>query len=159
MLRKLGITLGCVWASPVTFFGAIYALFCWTLGWYQWYGLRDCALVWTIDLDRAPRWFLKLWSGWAGHTVGNVVVLKTDPSMNKGLILTHEQKHVDQCMRLGIFQPIMYGLSMAVIKLGCSGSDPYYDNPFEIDARRHAGQLIDVVGVANKLNQKTGSKT
>jgi hypothetical protein len=61
-------------------------------------------------------------------------------------------------MRLGIFQPIMYGLNMLAIKVGCPGSDPYYDNCFEIDARRSAGQVIDVVGVTQKLKKKQGDQ-
>lgn len=151
MWDKFKSIVGYIWSFPVTFFGLAYALAFHAMGWYLWFGVRGDALVWLVEPTRAPRWLMSLWKGWGGHTIGNVVVLSQDPSRNNSIILTHEQKHVNQCMRLGIFQPIMYGLNMLAIKWGCPGSDSYYDNPFEIDARRHAGQKIDIVGLANKF--------
>lgn len=149
MLNKIKKFLGYAWAAPVTLPGLAYVVIFTILGWYSWYGQLGDAIIWTINIDKSPSWLLSLWERWAGHTIGNVVVLKSFPE-EKPVILTHEQKHVDQCMRLGIFQPIFYAMNMLSIKLGCSGSDPYYDNSFEIDARRHAGQLIDIAGSKKK---------
>ena len=153
MWDKFKRYFGYVWSFPVTFFGLAYASAFQLARWYKWHGIKGDALVWCVDGDRSPQWLLKLWQGWAGHTIGNVVVLKKTPEQSP-VILVHEQKHVDQCMRLGVFQPILYGLNLAAIKIGCAGSDPYYSNPFEIDARRAAGQLIDVEGAIKKIAEK-----
>jgi hypothetical protein len=149
MWDKLKKILGYAWASPVTGCGLLYVGLFTLLGWYDWHGVRGDALVWTVNED-VPKWLCLAWQPWAGHAVGNVVVMRQIPG-DTSVILTHEQKHVDQCMRLGVFQPIIYLLSMVAIKFGCPGSDPYFSNPFEIDARRHAGQLIDVEGAVKKF--------
>lgn len=75
---------------------------------------------------------------WGGHTIGNVVVM-CDPSDLQ--VLVHEQKHVEQYMRLGPFFIVVYLLGMLVAKL--AGEDHYYMNPLEIAARRHANEHID----------------
>lgn len=149
MLDGIKKYLGYAWASPISLLGITYASAFKALGWYKWHGVKGDALVWTTSLNDCPAFVKKLWTGWGGHAVGNVVVINEN-SIDNPRILTHEQKHVDQTMRLGIFQPIIYGLCYVGIKLGCPGSNPYYDNPFEIDARRAAGQIVDVVGLAKK---------
>ena len=123
------------------------------MGWYRWYGLEGNALVWIVNNDRIPAWLSRYWSRWGGHTSGQVVVLKHPPHV-KSITLKHEQKHVDQTLRLGIFWPLFYYGSSLGIRFGCPGSDPYYDNPLEIDARRHAGQVVDVVGMTKKFLEK-----
>jgi len=146
--------LGYAWAAPVTFFGLAYASVFWAARWYKWYGAEDGALIWLVDAEKSPDWLNGLWRKWAGHAIGNVIVLKDSP-VDKETTLIHEKRHVLQCMRLGIFQPIVYGASMLAIKIGCPDSDPYYDCPFEIDARRASGQLIDVVGTIGKKKVKS----
>lgn len=144
--------LGYAWASPLTVAGAAYAASFKALGWYQWYGKVDDGLVWTVS-PKAPGWLKKLWTKWLGHAIGNIVVLNCDPSKNS-VTLQHELVHVRQCMRLGIFQPIIYAISFLGIYLGCESSDPYWSNPFEIDARRSVGQTVDVEGSLKKLREK-----
>jgi hypothetical protein len=141
--------LGYTWAAPVTFFGLTYSSVFWAFRWHKWHGVEGDALVWTVDSDRAPKWLNGLWTKWGGHTIGNVIVLKNPPREGTSL-LVHEQQHVLQCMRLGIFQPLLYGMNMLAIKIGCPSSHPYFDCPFEIDARRAAGEPVDVVGLINK---------
>lgn len=139
------------WAAPVTAPGLLYASLFQLLGWYTWYGVSGDALVWIVNLNKSPLWLLNLWKNWYGQTVGNVVVLKLLPE-KKPLVLLHEKKHVDQIMKLGIFHPIIYSLCYLAIKYGCTGSDPYYSNSFELDARRAAGQIIDVESAMSKIN-------
>lgn len=146
MRGKVDLIVGMLWASPITAVCFIfYVLPFWVLGWYRYVGFYETAWVWKLQ-ETAPSFVHKLWSGWAGHALGNLVVMIEEPDISRytGVILTHELQHVDQCMRLGIFQPIMYGLNNLIIRFGCKNSHPYYDNPFEIDARRGAGQIIDV---------------
>lgn len=147
--------LGFVWAAPITVLGLAYALLFNMLGWYKWVGVSDNALVWKVN-PTAPGWLLGWWKPWGGHTIGNVVVINFCMSADhEAQVLVHENQHVLQCMRLGVFQPIMYGLCMLAIKVGCKNSDIYFDCVFEIDARRGAGQLIDVVGEMKKQAPKT----
>lgn len=157
-MSKLLRILGYVWSAPVTVFGLIYALLFNVFGWHKFHGVEGDALVWLVNAEKAPVWLMNLWKNWGGHAIGNVVVLKTSP-VERPVTLVHEQKHVDQCMRLGVFQPIIYGLCWLAIKLGCPGSNAYYDNCFEIDARRAAGQVIDVEGTMKKIiDQQTNKK-
>ena len=144
--------LGYAWSFPVTFVGIVYALVMCMMGWYRWHGVEGDALVWVVDTARSPTWLMKAWDRWSGHTIGQVVVMKYAPS-EKPIVLRHEQQHVMQCMRLGVFQPIMYALIWMSIKAGCPASDAYYDCSFEVDARRAAGQVIDVQGTLKKLQE------
>lgn len=145
MKSKLSLALGMIWASPITLVCFVfYVLPCWAMKWYEYIGYHDIVWAWKIR-EEAPEWMHKLWKGWAGHCVGNIVVVieRPEKSQYAGVIMTHEQQHAVQCMRLGVFQPIMYFLNKLVIRYACKNSHPYFDNPFEIDARRGAGQVID----------------
>lgn len=150
MWDKIKKYAGYAWASPLTLLGVTYAGLFTAFGWYKWERVAGDALVWRASLSVCPAIIRNYWSGWAGHAVGNVVVI-SDKHLDKPKVLVHEQAHVDQMMRLGIFQPIIYGLCYVGVRLGCPGSHPYYDNPFEVDARRAAGQVVDVIGFAKKI--------
>lgn len=153
MWDKLKKYLSYAWASPVTLFGLVYVSAYTAMGWYRWHGVEGDALVWLVNNEKIPMWLTNYWSRLNGHASGQVVVLKQPPDV-KAITLKHEQKHVDQTLRLGLFWPIAYYGSSWAIKFGCPGSDSYYDNPFEIDARRHAGQIVDVIGMRNRLVEK-----
>jgi len=146
MKKTIANVAGSIWASPLTLVALIYSTTFWILGWYVWLGVRETGLVWTVDCNKSPKWLLSLWRKWEGHAIGQVVVLKRDPAMVTDTILKHELEHVHQCMVLGLLQPVIYAISLFALWVACPMSDPYYDNPFEIDARRKAGQLIDVTG-------------
>ena len=141
--------LGFAWSSPVTAIGLLYVLPLWALGWYTYLSTTGDALVWMLS-DSSPGWFKKLWSPWVGQTIGNVIVIRFKPDTDRGRVaLKHELHHVKQFMKLGVFLPVLYALAYAGL-CTCSHAHPYYDNPFEIDARRAAGQVIDVVGALKK---------
>jgi hypothetical protein len=150
--------LGYVWASPVTAAGLLYALSFHALSWYRWKGVEGDALVWEIDNDKLPAFLKRSWQEWAGHTIGNVVVLNETYSAEPSL-LQHELVHVRQCMRLGIFQPILYVINYLSIKIGCPDAHPYFDNSFEIEARRATGQTIDVLGIMRKIKSSKKDNT
>ena len=155
MWDKIKKYMGYVWASPLTLLGVTYAGLFAAFGWYKWARVDGDALVWKASLNDCPLVLRSYWGSWAGHAIGNVVVMN-DKYLDKPKFLLHEQKHVDQMMRLGIFLPLIYGLCYVGIRWGCPGSHPYYDNPFEIDARRHAGQIIDIIGAAKKYVEIKG---
>lgn len=136
---------GIVWASPITIVCFLfYVLPCWVMGWYEYIGWRDNCWLWKVKMQ-APEFMHRMWKGWAGHCVGNIVVMVESPDASKRfqIVLVHEQQHVRQCMRLGIVQPILYYANRLAITWACKNSHSYYDNPFEIDARRGAGQYVD----------------
>ena len=62
------------------------------------------------------------------------------------VMLRHEQEHVHQQQVLGVFYPLFYW-TMSLGLLFCRSAHHIYDNSLEVDARRTAGQVIDVVGV------------
>jgi hypothetical protein len=150
-MNKFKFLLGLIWSSPITLACFLfYVLPCWLFGWYSYKGFHDIAFVWTLNKNKSPNFLLNLWKKWAGHALGNLIVLSNEDDFLNTETFTHEIQHVHQCMRLGIFQPIIYFICLIAIKLGCKNSDPYYSNPFEIDARRGAGQIIDVEGYLKK---------
>ncbi len=158
MSRFLRI-LGFAWSLPVTLFGLLYVGVFSAPKWYKLVGVRGDTLVWRLNEEKAPEWLKKAWAKWGGHTVGAVVVLKNNPDTdnNAKITLRHEQEHARQCMILGPFWPIVYGLIMLVMKVCCRNADPYFSHPLEVDARRAAGQLIDVEGALKKVQDKTKS--
>lgn len=159
--------LGYLWASPITAIGLAYVIFCQLMGWYRYLGVREHALCWATKPEKMPKWLKKIWGGkfnLAGHAIGNVIVLDAgDVDVDRPTgeryqrLLRHEMTHVLQVMKFGIFQPILYGLNY-LTALMLKNSDPYYDNIFEIDARRAAGQIIDVVGLKQKIEELKSEK-
>jgi len=143
---------GYVWASPLTFFGLIYALLFQFLGLYEWNSSRGDGLIWTVS-PSSPIWFRNVWSRWFGHTLGNVVVLNFEPQ-KESRMLEYELCHVRHSMRLGIFYPILYVFSSLIVYLGCEASNAFWSNTFEIDSRRFAGQPIDLEGAVKKLRAR-----
>lgn len=151
-MSKITRMLGFAWALPLTVAGALYATLFTLAGWYSRIGQRGDAWVWQLRPEKAPPWLNKRWAHWGGHCVGNVVVMKYDPDSDRGKVtLRHEQEHVRQCMVLGIFQPILYYTAYLGL-MTCRHAHPYFDNPFEIDARRAAGQVVDVVGAVRRAH-------
>lgn len=155
-MNKLQKIAGYIWASPVTAVGLAYASVFKSLKWYDFIGQVDDALVFRTA-QKSPRWLKEIWKNWDGHAIGNVIVMNCDPEA-KPRQLAHEMVHVRQCMRLGIFQPLVYAICWVVIKVGCESSHPYWDQPFEIDARRSVGQYIDVVGGLKKIRESAAKK-
>jgi len=85
------------------------------------------------------KFFLK----WAGMSLGVVNLYRFDYKDNEKTI-KHERRHSEQIMKLGIFQPILYFGFVLVCYFMFKDRHPYYDNPFELDARYSANQKIDV---------------
>ncbi len=152
-------TLGFIWAAPLTLAGLVYVAVFAAAGWYKSLGWHGDAAVWQFVPDKSPSWLASMWQRWAGQTIGNVVVIKHNVDTDRGrIVLRHEQEHVRQYMTLGIFMPIIYALAWLGLKLS-RYSHPYYDNPFEIDARRSAGQVIDVIGAIARAQASGQLKT
>lgn len=141
LLRCLGV----IWASPMTLLGLLYALLFAACGLYRFHGIHQFGLVWVIK-DSAPASFKRAWEGWAGHTVGQVIILREDPTATEKFKtkLEHELVHVDQFFCLGcLFFPAYF----ACYFVSCLGvlfgvykprtlKGVYRNNIFERHARR-----------------------
>lgn len=142
--------LGFVWAGPLTILGLAYVAVFTACGWYRALGRQGDAWAWQLVPDKMPKWLTNAWASWAGQAIGNVIVVRYNLDTDKGkATLRHEQEHVHQYMMLGVLMPIIYGAAYLGLR-SCRYANPYYDNPFEIDARRAAGQVVDVVGVVRR---------
>lgn len=158
MWEKLKLAAGIIWASPVTLLAFIFYIApMWALRQYRYAGWDGLAWRWDYVVRSSlylktwlDRFIDKKWRRWGGTTLGNIIIIKVSKG-SRGPTIVHEHEHVIQCMRLGIFQPILYGLYMLVAKLILRKADPYYDNPFEIDARRAADQLVDIPGTVKRI--------
>ena len=158
-MSKVMRVVGYVWTAPVTLLALMYVLAFSALGWYKFVSVFGDALVWTVQQEKLPALLTGWWRRWGGHCFGNVVVLRVGADSDRGkIILRHEQEHVRQFMILGIFWPLLYALNYLTIKLGCPSSHPYYDNSLEIDARRAAGQIIDVIGTVRRIQAANRAK-
>lgn len=147
--------IGFIWALPITLVSLIFHIIpLWALGHYCYAGWTGLAFRFNVK-PKINRFLGNQvhnhWSGWSGHALGNTIVMRS----NRKTTLIHEHEHVIQCMRLGIFMPIFYVLYWLIAKFGVRNLHPYYDNPFEIDARRKAGQLIDITGASQRLLKAT----
>lgn len=168
MLNTIKNVLGYLWAAPITLFGLSYVGICQLMGWYRYIGVRDLALVWATVPEKMPKWFKALWGGnfnLHGQAIGNVIVIdiqdvNPDDVGNKSYkrLMTHEMAHVKQVMRLGIFQPLLYGVNY-LVALALDDAHPYYDNLFEIDARRAADQTIDMFGLQRRFKELEEKKS
>lgn len=149
--------LGFVWAAPLTLLCMTYVCVFWAMGWYKYHGFEANALVFRAIPEKQRGFMKKYWERWGGHAIGNVIVTDVDPANTNrwtSLVHKHEGQHVKQAMRGGIFWGIAYLLNLLVIWWMCPESNPYYSHPMEIDARRAAGQTIDVEGLKHRLQEK-----
>lgn len=143
LVRAAKLPLQMLWAAPVTVLCfAFYVLPCWALGWYKYHGKLGNSWVWLHG--NMPNWLREMWNHWDGQSVGNCIVLRENPRNSPQALqmLVHEQEHTRQVMTWGPLQPIFY--SLASLALWMAGEDSYWTNPFEIAARRAAGQKINI---------------
>lgn len=99
-------------------------------------------------------WYTKLWRDWAGWA-GPLVILTKDPiyyKKNQNNItaysltttIKHEYRHCQQWAWFGCFFPLVYFLASIYIFVFTKNKHAYLDNPFEKDARKYAGQKVDI---------------
>lgn len=143
--------LSYIWAAPVTVLPFLLVLVLWALRQVEPVGVVGGVWEWVTRKDRwFERWF---WSRkvdgayqvkWAGWTLGGGLVMYHRSYLTNGTTRLHEHTHVRQILRLGIFQPILYVAIALAIYVACPNASPYFDNPFEIEARRSADQPVDI---------------
>lgn len=126
-------------ALPVSIFGFLYLLlFCHH---HRVYEINFPYFEFHVDMTS---WTYRyLWhKRWSGVSIGSVIII--NPFYQSAQTRLHERRHSDQVFLFGVLQPILYVLSTLVIYLFFWNLHAYLDNPFERDARRHAGQQVDI---------------
>lgn len=138
MQRVSSLTLRCLghlWMAPNTLVSALYLGLFMLAGWVRYAGRTPYALVLKVETGN---WIWRHMDGkWAGWTSGAFIIVRKD-CIKSVCTLAHEEAHVMQQMVFGVFQPVLYLLFMGFIALALKKKSPYFDNPFEIDARQYA---------------------
>lgn len=133
-------TVGHLWMLPNTIISGAYILPLCLIGQIRFnrFALSgvECRTVKAGWLDDSLRV-----GDWLGWTSGCFVILRHDAG---GRTLPHEERHVRQQMVFGLFAPILYFFASLFIFLFLKDLHSYYDNPFEVDARRFAGQPVKI---------------
>lgn len=133
---------GFLWALPLTLAGAIPALAI-VLAGGSCRRLNDAPPAWLIQ-GRFGDWLLQRHPVGAVNAmaIGHLVIAQSGAASAR--ILRHELEHVRQAARWGIVFPLAYliasGWAMA------RGGRAYWDNGFEVAARRAEGGETDFLG-------------
>jgi len=139
------------WFVPLALSWA-YVLFAWIPGWIRFSGYVG-SMTWAFDLqdETVDNWYTRAWAGWAGFGAMSVIILRDRPSQDEryGTTIKHECRHSVQVWALGLLQPVLYILFSLALFLSAKAGltpelHPYLDNPFERDARKAAGQEVNI---------------
>ena len=141
-------TLQILWLSPATILVWFFYIFLMhvifrDLVWVGWaeYGVAEFKLA-KEDLEP---WYIAAWKDWSGWS-GPMVIIRRDNMDAASIDRTrkHEIRHCWQQFIFGIFHYPFYLLMSIFIWLFLKAKHAYLDNPFERDARRAAGQRVDI---------------
>jgi hypothetical protein len=144
--------LGFIWLLPVTLLvWLLYVGPLWALGY--------------TELEAVDRWVARFrlcapdsyyervlwrrWRGWSGPCclLYRPYEVRTPENVaREQQVLRHERRHCDQQFVFGVLAYPLYALASVWVYLFQPDRHPYYDNPFERDARRAAGEQVDGVG-------------
>lgn len=140
-MRFVWLILGNLWMLPNTAISALY------LGVLAVFGqvYFDGTAIFQFPIWLSVRRETRLWrwmdkNGWNGWASGPFVTMRG--STIRGL--KHEDRHVQQQLVFGPLHYPLYVLASVFIWIVLRDHHSYYDNPFETDARRYAGQQIDI---------------
>lgn len=104
------------------------------------------AAEWEVDLMEP--WHVKAWKDWGGVGLGLFMcyrdrIGKADDAWVARTII-HEGTHNIQTTALGLLKFVLDLVFMLFIFIFLKDKHPYLDNPFERQARRRAGQTVDI---------------
>lgn len=121
----------------------------WLLGWVAFARRRGLAVVFVLAPERAADWYLRAWTRWNGWAGMTAVIVRALPDAEQAeQNVRHELRHTKQFLVFGLSHLLLYGIFsltiLALAKLKLTARHPYYDNPFERDARNAAGQKLKV---------------
>ena len=145
LMKKFLYILGFLWALPLS-------LPVWILGLFllatkqieRFHVTEKFEFVWDLEDDG---YFFKgafekrdFW----GFSFGNNIFIKDRDDKRYKRGIKHESRHCFQSYYLGIAFPLIYILEALIIYFFVKEEHSYYDNWFEIDARKYAGQLLNI---------------
>lgn len=131
----------------------------WILMWLfyvlpMWLIFRDLVFVRWADFlvaefelatENLEPWFAKLWRGWIGFGGPGVIIRKVIwDEASRERTRKHELTHVQQQYRWGLLFYPAYLFVSVWIWIFMRDLHSYYDNPFEVEARRAAGQQVKI---------------
>ena len=106
------------------------------------------AEVFAHELDFMEPWHTKWWKDWGGVGLYWFMCYRDRPSRWDdewvGRTIVHEGTHNIQTAIFGLMKFLLDLIFMGFIFLFLKKKHPYLDNPFERQARRRAGQQVDV---------------
>lgn len=159
---KLKSVLGFVWLLPATLLVWLFYVIPLLLTKQIKYNAREDDFIWSFELVDRDSWYGKMWSKWAGWSGPCVYIFKRYrsedyPWLDEKVLKEydektkiHEVRHCKQQFLFGIFHYPAYFLVSAWLTVSNlwkpykNKKHVYLDNPFERDARRAAGQIVDV---------------
>lgn len=124
--------LGCLWASPCSALGLAFGLLVTLCGGRGGLNQGCIEFTWRRSAAACPAPVRRL--RFRAITLGHVIVALSDEDLAE--FRAHEQVHVRQYARWGVFFVPAYALSSAWQLL--RGRAPYWDNAFELQARRES---------------------
>jgi hypothetical protein len=122
--------LGHLWALPVTALGVVQAL---VLGAHLARTDVDGVMHFVAPARGPLAWFFRGF-GVQAFTWGATITYANERGPTQVELVQHERVHVYQTMALGPLMPLAYVGASALLWL--RGKRAYYDNPFEVAARR-----------------------
>lgn len=129
----------------------IYVLWLWHIsgdikfeGWVRW---RFFIPIARFRLISTKSWYAKLWAKFYGFGGLLLIMIHRDEAGEDDdefveETIVHEVRHVFQVLILGTMFWILFGIIFIIIKV-FTKKNPYYNHPFEIDARAATQRWID----------------
>jgi len=142
MKKFLAIFFGNLWMAPNTIVTAIYLGIFSALGWIKFEGFSSWGIKFLVIPDsKLSGYMIKgNWGAWAS----GVFIIGREKYIRNPVTIVHEERHIKQQMVFGILQPVLYVLFSIFIWAFIWKKHSYFDNPFEIDARKAAGQRVHI---------------
>lgn len=144
-MKKILYLFGFLWSLPVSVFGWLLGLFLLVTGQVERFWVTE-KLEFVWDMEDDGNFFKNAFAkrGFWGMSLGNNIFIKDKDDVRHKRSFKHESRHCIQYYMLGIFHPIVYIIDSVCIYFFNTEKHSYYDNFLEIDARKTAGQPINI---------------